>query len=265
MTFTIERATLAAGLTWATGNCAGSGKNLCCLLRVALVAGARVVGYFPIKTRSSARASGAMHDTSSLNAYQEILRQARRFVQSEAEAHDLVQDALTIALSRGFTDWSAPSRRPWLRGVLRKRAAHVVRTERRRRSREQVALPTKGCGRGSWAWKPEFLASLPPSLRAVATLVNADLCATEIRWLLNLSRVAWRSRLCALKKAVQAEAEPPTIPVPDPALGAGARRATLLAGLKRVPDHALSTHDPDGHAILFRIVAHKTAPAATVA
>lgn len=52
------------------------------------------------------------------NAYREVLRMARRFALSEDEARDLVQDAIMIALARGFNDWSTPERRGWLRGVV---------------------------------------------------------------------------------------------------------------------------------------------------
>ena len=57
-------------------------------------------------------------------AYREVLRTARRFTRSEDEARDLAQDAVVIALARGFDDWSTPGRGQWLRGVVRKRAGN---------------------------------------------------------------------------------------------------------------------------------------------
>jgi DNA-directed RNA polymerase specialized sigma24 family protein len=191
-------------------------------------------------------------------AYREIVQSARRFVGSEDEARDLVQDALMIALHRGFDDWWSPARRPWLRGVLRKRAAFVARSDRRRHDREQVAVESDGRGLVVWIWRPSFLAGLPPSLRAVATLASADLCSAEIRWLLELNGAALRSRLSALRRAVRAEAESPTLPAPEPLVSLGGRRALLLAGLKRLHGRAVATHDPDGHTILFRVAPHKT-------
>lgn len=185
---------------------------------------------------------------------------ARRFVRSEDEARDLAQDALMIALQRGFDDWSSPARRPWLSGVLRKRAAFVARSDNRRRDREQVAVGSDGCGHAPWVWRPSFLVSLPPSLRAVATLASADLCAAEIRWLLDLNGTALRSRLSALRCAVRAEAESPTLAAPEPLVSLGKRRAPLLASLKRLHGRAMATHDPDGHTILFRVVPHKKGP-----
>jgi RNA polymerase sigma-70 factor (ECF subfamily) len=192
-------------------------------------------------------------------AYRDILRVARRFTRSADEARDLVQDVLVIALARGFEDWPSAERRGWLRGVVRKRAAFLVRGETRRRRREE--LP-EGVGHraGSWAWHPGFLAALPPSLRVVAALASADLCAAEIRWLLGLSNAALRQRLSALRCAVRAEAEPPTLAAPEPQLSFGAHRALLLASLRRQRSPALATHDPDGHAILLRLNAHRIRP-----
>lgn len=190
-------------------------------------------------------------------AYRDILHTARRLVGSDDEARDLVQDALVIALARGFDDWSSPERQGWLRGVVRKRAAFVVRGQTRRRRRERLADGTSGSSAGRWVWRAEFLASLPRSLRVVAALASADLCAAEIRWLLGLSDTALRKRLSALRGAVRAEAEPPTLPAPEPEVSLGGLRAQLLAGLRRQHGRVVATHDPDGHAILLRIGPHK--------
>jgi DNA-directed RNA polymerase specialized sigma24 family protein len=184
------------------------------------------------------------------------LRTARRFARSADEARDLVQDVVMIALARGFEDWPSPAHRAWLRGVIRKRAAFLVRGQARRRRREELSEPA-GQRAGGWAWQPGFLTSLPRSLRVVASLACADLCAAEIRWLLGLSDTALRQRLSALRRAVRAEAEPPTLPAPEPPLSFGGHRAQLLAVLKRQSGPALATHDPDGHAILLRIHPHK--------
>jgi DNA-directed RNA polymerase specialized sigma24 family protein len=193
-------------------------------------------------------------------AYREILRTARRFTRSEDEARDLVQDALVIALARGFDDWSSPARRGWLRGVVRKRAAFIIRGQARRRRREGLPEGTSASSTSRWVWRDDFLASLPRSLRVVAALASADLCAAEIRWLLGLSSTALRQRLSALRGAVSAEAEPPTLPASEPALSFGWQRAQVLAGLRRQPGRVVATHDPDGHAILLRISPHETGP-----
>jgi RNA polymerase sigma-70 factor (ECF subfamily) len=192
-------------------------------------------------------------------AYRDLLRTARRLARSAEEARDLVQDVLLIALSSGLEDWPSPGRRPWLRGVVRKRAAFLARGQLRRRRREALA-ELAGPGAVSWIWQPRFLASLPRSLRAVAALASADLCAAEIRWLLGLSSTALRQRLSELRRAVRAAAEAPTLPAAEPTLSFGANRASLLAVLRRQDAPALATHDPDGHAILLRMRAHKSPP-----
>jgi RNA polymerase sigma-70 factor (ECF subfamily) len=191
--------------------------------------------------------------------YRDILRTALRVARSADEARDLVQDTLTIALSRGIDDWQSLARRAWLRGVVRKRAAFLLRGEKRRRRREQLP-DAAGLAGSAWVWQPGFLASLPRSLRVVATMASADLCAAEIRWLLGLSDTALRQRLSALRRAVRAEAERPTQPAPAPPLTFGAHRAPLIAALRLQPGRALATHDPDGHAILLCIRPHKTRP-----
>jgi RNA polymerase sigma-70 factor (ECF subfamily) len=189
--------------------------------------------------------------------YGELVRLARRFARSEDEARDLVQDAVMIALARGFDDWSTEARRGWLRGVVRKRAAFVIRGESRRRRREALPDGALGSGASTWVWKRDFLTSLPRSLRVVAALASADLCAAEIRWLLGLSDTALRQRLTALRRAVSAEGEPPTRAAPEPQPSFGARRAEVLASLRQHRDPVVATHDPDGHVILLRISPHE--------
>jgi DNA-directed RNA polymerase specialized sigma24 family protein len=178
------------------------------------------------------------------------------------EARDLAQDAVVIALAGGIADWQSLGRRAWLRGVVRKRAAFLVRGQKRRRRREQ--LPDgAGVHRSAWGWQPGFLASLPRSLRVVATMASADLSAAEIRWLLGLSDTALRQRLSALRRAVRAEVEPPTLPAVEPPLSFGAHRAQLLAALRLQRGPALATHDPDGHAIFLCLTPHKPSRSAT--
>ncbi|HEY6079047.1 MAG TPA: hypothetical protein VIW29_09605 [Polyangiaceae bacterium] len=192
--------------------------------------------------------------------YREVLVAARRFAQSEADARDLVQDVLLIALGRGVDDWSSPERRAWLRGVVRKHAAFVVRGQRRRRRRELLAGGDGNQSAGAWIWQPGFLASLPRSLRSVATLASAELCAAEIRWLLRLTDTALRQRLSALRRALRAHDELPILPAPALPWSFGAQRAQLLAHLRRRGGRAVATHDPDGHVIFLKIDAHELGP-----
>lgn len=191
--------------------------------------------------------------------YREILVTARRFVRSEDDARDLVQDVLEIALSRGVDDWTAPERRAWLRGVVRKRAAFIVRGQARRRRREQLvagSMPGAFDSR-AWRWQPHFLASLPRSLRSVATLASADLCAAEVRWLLQLTDTALRQRLSALRRVLKSHDAPPTVPAAEPPRSFGAQRAQVLSLLRRRGGRAVATHDPDGHVLFLRIDPHK--------
>ena len=181
---------------------------------------------------------------------------SRRLARSGDEARDLAQDVLVIALARGFEDWASPARRGWLSGVVRKRWAFVARGEGRRRRREGL-VEAAGPRAGAWVWDAGFLASLPRSLRAVATLAGAELCAAEIRWLLGLSDTALRKRLSELRRAVLAAPELPTQPAPEPRLSFGAHRGQLLAVLRQQRGPAVATHDPDGHTLLLRWSAHK--------
>jgi DNA-directed RNA polymerase specialized sigma24 family protein len=190
-------------------------------------------------------------------AYRDILRVARRCTRSAEEAQDLAQDALAIALARGFEDWPSPSRRGWLRGVVRRRAALLARGEARRRRRERLPDGSSAVA-GAWTWQQRFLQSLPRSLRVVAALASADLSAAEIRCVLNLSEVALRQRLSALRRAVRAEPETPTLPAPGPQQSLGARRAQLLAALRWQGGQTLAACDPDGHPIVLCVVPHKT-------
>lgn len=189
-------------------------------------------------------------------AYVELLRVARGCCRSVVEARDLVQDAFEAALARGFDDWDVPARRAWLRGVVRKRAAFLARGEARRRKREQL-VEGEAPKVGAWRWEPGFLASLPPSVRRVATLMSADLTAAEIRWLLGLTDTALRQRLTVLRRAVREAPEMPAVSAPEPAFAPGARRSHWLAALRARPGGVLATHDPDGHGILLCGVAHK--------
>jgi DNA-directed RNA polymerase specialized sigma24 family protein len=188
----------------------------------------------------------------------DILQAARRFVRNDDEARDLTQDVLTIALERGIDDWSTPARQAWLRGVLRNRAAFVGRGEARRRRRELLATPTDSEEARGWAWQPQFLASLPRSLRTVALLASADFCAAEIRWLLRLSDAALRQRLSALRQVLRGHDDTPTLPAPElPTFGA--HRGIVLSQLRRRGGETIATQDPDGHVLFLKIDPHKTA------
>ena len=195
----------------------------------------------------------------SAGVYRAILLTARRFVRSNDEARDLTQDVLAIALARGVDDWSSQERQAWLRGVVRKRAAFVRRGEARRRKRELLAGSDEERGAGAWVWEPEFLAGMPRSLRVVALLASADLCAAEIRWLLQLSDTALRQRLLGLRDALREHDDAPTFPAAGLPRAFWSQRARMLSQLRQRGGRAIATQDPDGHMLFLKIDPHKTA------
>jgi DNA-directed RNA polymerase specialized sigma24 family protein len=194
-------------------------------------------------------------------AYSELLRAARRWVKTPEDARDLVQTALAEALSRGFHDWEAVGRRGWLHGVIRRQAAFQARGEARRRRRDQLwQLGREHSEQSSWAWAPQFLSTLSPSLRSVALLVQAGLGGPEIRSVLRLTSVAFQQRLTALRRALATTSEA-TVAAPAPeGPGLGPRRKSVLAMLRRRPDWAVGSHDPAGHPLIFVAMRSRTGP-----
>jgi DNA-directed RNA polymerase specialized sigma24 family protein len=185
-------------------------------------------------------------------AYAELLRAARRWTKSPDEARDLVQTALTEAVARGFSDWESAGRRGWLHGVIRRQAAFQARGKARRRRRDRLwQLDREQPEPVAWAWAPQFLSTLAPSLRAVALLAQAGLGSAEVRSVLRLTGVALRQRLTALRRALATAAEPTVAATAPPGAGLGPRRQGLLSALRRRPGWTLGSHDPDGHPLIF--------------
>jgi len=194
-------------------------------------------------------------------AYSELLRAARRWTKTPEDARDLVQMALTEALARGFSDWEAVSRRGWLHGVIRRQAAFQARGEARRRRRDQLwQLGREHSEQSTWAWAPQFLSTLTPSLRSLALLVQAGLGGPEIRCVLRLTSVAFRQRLTALRRALTTTpvAETTLAPSAPEGPGLGARRRSVLSTLQRRPHWAVGSHDPDGHPLIFVATSSRT-------
>jgi DNA-directed RNA polymerase specialized sigma24 family protein len=196
--------------------------------------------------------------------YEECVRVASASSRGAQSARDLVHDVLLDALERSVADLSAPERRAWLRGALRKRAAFDARTAVRRRSREaRWTHEHDAPARQPWRFAPELLARLSPALRVLATLASAELDAHEIRSVLGLSDSAYRKRLSDLRHAVQGATAAGLAVMSRPAVmyTLGPARAELLTNLKNHDSWAIASHDPDGHALIFaRIDAHETAP-----
>jgi DNA-directed RNA polymerase specialized sigma24 family protein len=205
-----------------------------------------------------------------VGAYRRLRSEARRHARDAADADDLVQDALLIALEQGRDALDATSL-PWLSGVIRHRAAMQARSAIRRRRRDAAftavpvaqdeATPSHA---GSEPSAHLLLSCLPPAARRVAVLALHGLDADEIRWILGIRDTAFRQRLTTIRKTLGAL--PPVLRtesialayVRDPArsvdLQFGLVRRALKAALGGRP--GLGSHDPDGHLLVVRGRAH---------
>jgi DNA-directed RNA polymerase specialized sigma24 family protein len=192
-----------------------------------------------------------------LDAYRHLRAEARRHARRAADADDLVQDALLIALEQGRSDDPA-----WLAGVIRNQAAMQARSAIRRRRREaavaedDVATTQEDSPPSAGA----LLERLPPAARRVAVLALHGLNAEEIRWVLGINAAAFRQRLTSIRKVMGAlppsqRAEALALAyVRDPArtvdLQFGLIRRALKAALGGTD--GIGTHDADGHLIVLR-------------
>ena len=205
-----------------------------------------------------------------VGAYRRLRSEARRHARDAADADDLVQDALLIALEQGRDAIDATSL-PWLSGVIRHRAAMQARSTIRRRRRDAAftaapvaqdeATPSHAESEPS---AHLLLSCLPPAARRVAVLALHGLDADEIRWILGIRDTAFRQRLTTIRKTLGAlppaqRAESIALAyVRDPArsvdLQFGLVRRALKAALGGRP--GLGSHDPDGHLLVVRGRAH---------
>lgn len=193
-----------------------------------------------------------------LTDYRRLRTEARRHTRRAADADDLVQDALLIALEQGRSDDPA-----WLAGVIRNQAAMQARSAIRRRRREAAAVTDEDVAIAHEEAQPSagaLLERLPPAARRVAVLALHGLNAEEIRWVLGISAAAFRQRLTSIRKALGAlppsqRAEALALAyVRDPArtvdLQFGLVRRALKAALGGTD--GIGTHDADGHLIVLR-------------
>ena len=177
---------------------------------------------------------------------------ARRLSRDASAAEDLLQDALIVAIRTGRLGEAGASN--WMAGVMRNLALTTARAEARRRRREAIFVET--CADGGAAESPpvppQFIDSLPPSLRSVALLAAAGATRAEIGHLLGLADTALRQRLAALRKRWRAQGEQDFAAAPDLAgrLALGSIRRALLP-LARRTRFLLASHDPDGHLFAF--------------
>jgi len=183
--------------------------------------------------------------------WRELLRLARRCAPSH-EAEDVVQDVLLGAVAAG-RDPADPALLPWLRGAVRKHAAFVSRTAGRRRRRDGAwfdAAPEPSDVNGS---PTDGLPPLPAGQRAVLALALAGLDRREIASLLQISDVALRQRLGALRRSIAATDTglPESFALRTGNLRHGLLRQALLP-LVRGRSDGFASHDPDGH--LFVVI-----------
>ena len=204
-----------------------------------------------------------------IDLYRRLRSVARRHARNAAEAEDLVQDALLIALEEGRDALDADAQ-PWLSGVIRQRALMQARSAIRRRRREAaVAVPTDAAAPAPPAVPDAagLLATLPPAARRVAVLALHGLGQDEIRWILGIPDTAFRQRLSRIRKAIGAL--PPALRAESLALAYvrdPTRSVDLQFGLVRRALKAalggrdgLGSHDPDGHLLVVRTRAHTSA------
>lgn len=185
---------------------------------------------------------------------QETLRKLRmaaaRHTRVAHEAEDLVQDVLLFAIERGRHCGDARFL-PWAIGAIRNHARFTARTAVRRRRREQLYDPAAG-----EAQRPHFpdafIATLPPSRKVVALLVNLGMSRPEIGHLLGLSGFALRQRLSGLRRDMAAHPAHVEFGEPlGPELPDGLKRRELKAVMPRTTVRALAIRDPDGNALFF--------------
>lgn len=186
-----------------------------------------------------------------------LLGQARRRVRRLAEAEDLLQDALLIALEARRGDLTRVENRRWLAGVMTNRGLLDARSAARRRRREaefqsmapDVALPAvPAAGRVS---------DLPPSLRTTALLALTGHSRAEIAWLLRLSDVALRKRISEIRRRLVGAGDGFADTDLRGDLAFGLMRRALL-GRVRDRGPAFGSHDPDGN--LFVVSSRNPAP-----
>lgn len=200
-----------------------------------------------------------------LDTYRRLRAEARRHARRAADADDLVQDALLIALEQGRSDDPA-----WLAGVIRNQATMQARSAIRRRRRETAVAEDDVADKSAAIAHEEappsagaLLERLPPAARRVAVLALHGLNAEEIRWVLGIGATAFRQRLTSIRKVMGAlppsqRAEALALAyVRDPARAVDLQFGLIRRALKAALGGAdgIGTHDADGHLIVLRAAA----------
>jgi len=208
------------------------------------------------------------------NEYTHLLSFAKRIAYNEQEAHDLLQEALVVAIKENRLDFSLDDDTKWLVGVMRNKALQEARTVSRRKNRDhsfssEQPLETEAnqdeSDKAAQHALNTLLDKLSPAARKVAVLVIHGLGRTEICALLDVSAAAFRQRLTSIRKALGPL--PPKLQQEVIALAYASRknrgkdtdlpigliRKALLKSLRgNVNEHiqSIGTHDPSGHLIV---------------
>lgn len=208
------------------------------------------------------------------NQYTHLLSFATRIAYNEQEAHDLLQEALVVAIKEDRLDFSLEDDIKWLVGVMRNKALQEARTVSRRRNRDhhfsseqpqEIEATQDESATSAKHALNTLLDKLSPAARKVAVLVIHGLGRTEICTLLGVSDVAFRQRLTSIRKALGPL--PPKLQQEVIALAYASRknrgkdtnlpigliRKALLKSLKKnINEHiqSIGTHDPSGHLIV---------------
>ena len=164
-------------------------------------------------------------------------------------AEDLVQEALLEALIVGRSIEPQRPNLAWLAGVVRNKARMLARTEVRQKEREGSWDALRNAPSTENKADPSMcLSGLSPALISVAMLAMTGHNRREIAYLLNLTDMALRQRIAALRRHFVGS----EITAPSELSGLrfdlpyGRIRSALLRHLPRERG-SFASHDPDGH------------------
>ena len=187
--------------------------------------------------------------------YLRLLRLARKHSRREAEAEDLLQTALVVAIEARRGDMGRGDNRRWLAGVLRRRALHEARTAARRRRREGEFQALDQTGVGLIPANEHPALGLPQALRTTALLALTGHTRREIAWLLDLADGTLRKRISEISRRLKGGGH--RLEMTEGTLKGSLRFGLIREALirhVREPGVLLGSHDPDGN--LFVVTSH---------
>ena len=142
-----------------------------------------------------------------LSDYRSLLSMAQRHSRTDADAADLLHEALLAGVKAGRLEFGNPKEKAWLSGVMRNLSASTARSASRRKQREsrwageeQTPLQTE---LDSVPDGETVLSRLSKGSRRVAVLALHGMNQDEICYVLQLKPAAFRQRLTALRSTLQ--------------------------------------------------------------